>query len=121
MAKAERFLADAEEAFRGESWDTCVSRCYYAVFHLVAAALADRGGIEQPRWDHKQLHREFLGRFCKLGRFFSVADGKTLQRLRELREAADYQRISLTKRQVDRTLASAQDLCAKIRQVMEDG
>ena len=37
--KAEKFLSTAEQALKTEDYDSCVSRCYYAMFFMAEAAL----------------------------------------------------------------------------------
>jgi len=39
IKKAEKFLFTAEQALRTEDYDSCVSRCYYAMFFMAEAAL----------------------------------------------------------------------------------
>ncbi len=42
IAKAERFLRTAEKAIELGDYDTCASRCYYAMFYLAEAALLSK-------------------------------------------------------------------------------
>jgi uncharacterized protein (UPF0332 family) len=39
VEKAERFLSTAEHALSSEDYDSCVSRCYYAMFFMAEAVL----------------------------------------------------------------------------------
>ncbi len=39
VEKAEKFLSTAEQALSIEDYDSCVSRCYYAMFFMAEAAL----------------------------------------------------------------------------------
>jgi uncharacterized protein (UPF0332 family) len=39
IEKAEKFLNTAEQALSSEDYDSCVSRCYYAMFFMAEAAL----------------------------------------------------------------------------------
>lgn len=39
IGKAEKFLSTARQALSTEDYDSCVSRCYYAMFFVAEAAL----------------------------------------------------------------------------------
>ena len=39
IEKAEKFLSTAENALNTGDYDSCVSRCYYAMFFMAEAAL----------------------------------------------------------------------------------
>lgn len=114
VEKADRFLQAAHLAYEHGHYETSVSRAYYAVFHLVAWVLLERRGVDRNRWDHVQLHKEFLDNFCKRGFLFSAADGDVVAKLLEARRHADYDDVRFERQEVERLVTRATSLCAKI-------
>ena len=51
IQKADKFLGTAKICLDNGDYDTCVSRCYYAIFHAAIYAL-DSIGVSQDRWSH---------------------------------------------------------------------
>ncbi|RLA93522.1 MAG: hypothetical protein DRG69_06965, partial [Deltaproteobacteria bacterium] len=43
IRKAEKFLTTAEHTLNIGDYDSCVSRCYYAMFFMAEAALLTKG------------------------------------------------------------------------------
>ena len=71
-------------------------------------------GIERDRWDHPQLHKEFLDQFCKLGFRFNQDDGDDWGVVMQARLKADYWREQLRPRSALEAVAKAQRLVAKM-------
>ena len=121
VAKAERFLGDAEEALRAEMWETCVSRCYYVAYHAVAALLESRGDYAQQRWRHERLAASFEARFTRRGFLFTKRDEDVFRRLLRERYAADYGNVQFTGIRARRVLEAARQLCNRLLEVISSG
>ncbi|MCD5413073.1 MAG: HEPN domain-containing protein [Dehalococcoidia bacterium] len=67
IEKANAFLNTAQLAMRNGDYESCVSRSYYAAYHMVVILLASKANIRRKRWDHNELHRAFGEQFCKKG------------------------------------------------------
>ncbi len=86
VAKAEKYLITAETALNGEDYDSCVSRCYYAMFFMVEAVLLTRGLKAS---SHKGVISLFGQQFVKPG-IFSKDLGKALKDAHDKRQIGDY-------------------------------
>ena len=94
--------------------ETCISRCYYAAYHLVAALLESRGGLQQQRWRHERLVAEFGQKYARRGFLFSKRDVDILGALLNERYRADYGNVRFTQRQVGQILEATRLLCRRL-------
>jgi uncharacterized protein (UPF0332 family) len=96
LEKAQSSYAGARACLERGAFDSCVSRCYYAVFQGAIAALIQltdfrpQGG----EWSHKVTQAEFNRRLVMRRKVFSGQVGRTLLTLIEWRHRADYSPIS---------------------------
>ena len=58
LKKARRFLGAAQCCYENGFYDSCVSRCYYAVYRAAIAAL-EKEGFRRPSWNHGILVVKF--------------------------------------------------------------
>ncbi len=86
MEKAKRFLRSAEILFHDGDYDSCVSRCYYAMFFMTEAVLFFKGVRAS---SHKGIIRLFGEHFVKTN-IFKEEMGKALTRAYDLRQKGDY-------------------------------
>lgn len=86
IAKAERFLQSAEHLFDLGDYDSCVPRCYYAMFYLAEAALMTR---ELSPSSHRGVIALFGKHFVQSG-VFSSELGRMLRRAYDMRLLGDY-------------------------------
>lgn len=86
IAKAERFLRTAEKAIELGDYDTCASRCYYAMFYLAEAALLTKGITASSR---KGVIMLFGQHFVKPG-ILPRELGKTFAEAYDKRLVGDY-------------------------------
>src|SRR5262245_44437490 len=104
LEKAQSSYTGARACLEKGAFDSCVSRCYYAVFQGAIAALIQltdfrpQGG----EWSHKGTQAEFNRRLVMRRKGFSWQIGKTLLILIEWRHRADYSPTSAG-RQIART------------------
>ena len=126
LQKAERFLAAAASALDAGHWESCASRAYYAVYHLVVALMLIRHSQigKRPRtpvskWKHTQVRNEFLALFCNRGFFFNGKDGTDYGDLLITREDADYHDARFDQQRAERALQRAERLAGKMRDALE--
>ena len=90
IAKAHKFLDDANEMVNQKRWDLAANRFYYACFHMVQAAFISRGiSTKTHEGSLTELGKNFIltGELDKkYGRFYS--------RMIQLRIKADYNSIA---------------------------
>ncbi len=58
IKKTEKFLETAKLAFESEDYDSCASRCYYAMFFMAEAVLLTKG---MKASSHKGVIGLFIG------------------------------------------------------------
>ncbi|MEW6297634.1 MAG: HEPN domain-containing protein [Thermodesulfobacteriota bacterium] len=107
LGKAQSSYAGARACLERGAFDSCVSRCYYAVFQAAIAALLQLADFRPQggEWSHKATQAEFNRRLVMRRKVFSGQTGKTLLTLVEWRHRADYSPVS-GGRQPARTSAS---------------
>ena len=87
IEKAEKFLKTAEQALCIGDYDSCVSRCYYAMFFMAEAALLTKNLSAS---SHKGVISLFGEHFIKTGKLDKEL-GKALRRAYDLRQRGDYE------------------------------
>jgi len=97
---SKEFLRDAGIAFENRGYRSCVSRAYYAVFHICIVLFEeygyqpknfiDRSGYPAKRWEHGIVIRYFPLEFVSKRRLFDWKRGIQLRRLYRTRIEADY-------------------------------
>jgi len=86
IEKAEKFLTTAEHTFSIGDYDSCVSRCYYAMFFMAEAALLTKNLSAS---SHKGVITLFGEHFVKIG-IFDRSIGKALNDVYDKRLIGDY-------------------------------
>ena len=86
LAKAHRFLAQAEKRCNEEEWDSAVNRYYYACYHISQALLIHNGLSVKT---HAGMIRTIGEQFIKIGKI-PEEQGAFISRLMNLRQKADY-------------------------------
>lgn len=111
VKKAEKFLKTAELALNEDDFDSCVSRCYYAMFFVTEAVLFSKG-IKTST--HKGVISLFGEHFVKSG-IFNRELGKSLNDVYDKRLVGDYSvGITITKEEANQTLTSAKNFVKEI-------
>jgi uncharacterized protein (UPF0332 family) len=104
--KAERFLRSAEILFNDGDYDSCVSRCYYAMFLMAEAVLLTKG---LKTHSHKGVISLFGKHFIKTG-VFKKDLGKVLNEAYDTRLIGDYAiGLKLSKEEAKNMLESAKN------------
>lgn len=86
VARSHEDLADARDLFQRGNYRLSINRAYYAVFHIVSAALNTVG---QDRSKHSGVESAFHQYFIKPS-LIEVEHGTTFKLARKWREDADY-------------------------------
>ena len=86
VEKSEKFLKTAEQALNIGDYDSCVSRCYYAMFFMAEAALLTKNLSAS---SHKGVISLFGELFIKTG-IFDRGLGKALNDAYDKRLIGDY-------------------------------
>ena len=84
--KAKRFLRTAELSLNDGDYDSCASRCYYAMFFITEALLLTK---DLRASSHKGVINLFGEHFIKTG-IIRRELGKVLRRAYDLRQRGDY-------------------------------
>jgi len=86
IKKAEKFISTAEYSLNTGDYDSCASRCYYAMFFMAEAVLLTKGLIAS---SHKGVISLFGEQFVKTG-IFERELGKALNDTYDKRIIGDY-------------------------------
>ena len=108
--KAEKFLRTAENALNNGDYDSCVSRCYYAMFFMAEAVLLTKNVTAT---SHKSVITLFGAHFVKTN-IFGRHLGKAINDAYDKRLVGDYG-VGFTV-----TEEQAQDLLEKARDFVEN-
>ncbi len=108
--KAEKFLCTAENALSSGDYDSCVSRCYYAMFFMAEAVLLTK---KLTASSHKGVITLFGAHFVKTN-IFGRRLGKAINDAYDKRLVGDYG-VGLTV-----TEGQAQDLLGKARDFVDN-
>ena len=109
LEKAQSSYAGALACLEKRAFDSCVSRCYYAVFQGAIAALLELTDFrpQAGEWSHKATQAEFNRRLVMRRKVFSGENGRTLLTLIEWRHRADYSPTSSSRQTAKASIALA--------------
>jgi uncharacterized protein (UPF0332 family) len=114
--KAEKFLITAEQALRIEDYDSCASRCYYAMFFMAEAALLTKSLTAS---SHKGVISLFGEHFVKT-RILERDLGKALNDAYDKRLVGDYGvGFMVTNEEAEDLLKTAQDFVQKLKNYLK--
>lgn len=107
VEKAERTLRAAEQHLANKDADFASSKAYYAVFHLMQAALLTKG-LSYSK--HAGVISGFSEQFIKSA-IFPTSFSEAIQRLRKDRELGDYgYQLSITLEEASRDVRTAAEI-----------
>ncbi len=111
-AKAQTFLRTAERAMSDGDYDSCASRCYYAMFSIAQAALLTKGLSAS---SHKGVISLFGEHFVKTG-VLEGHMGRTLNYAYDTRIVGDYGvSASVAQDEAEELLDAARDFVGKVK------
>lgn len=115
--KANRFLRTAEIALELGDFDSCVSRCYYAMFFLAEAALFTKGLSAS---SHKGVLSMFSQHFVRTG-MFPREMGRLLNDAYDKRIVGDYGiGLTLAAEEVQQLLTDARAFVQAVSEYLAD-
>ena len=116
IEKAERFLSTAENALNTGDYDSCVSRCYYAMFFMAEAVLLTKSLTAS---SHKGVISLFGEHFVKTT-ILERNLGKALNDAYDKRLVGDYGvGFTVTEQQAKDLLKTAQDFVQKLKSYLK--
>jgi len=114
--KAEKFLSTAEQALRIEDYDSCASRCYYAMFFMAEAVLLTKNLTAS---SHKGVISLFGEHFVKT-KILERNLGKALNDAYDKRLVGDYGvGFTVTNEEAEDLLETAQDFVQKLKNYLK--
>ncbi len=117
IKKAEKFLQTAELVLEHGDFDTCVSRCYYAMYYLVEAVLLTE---EIKTSSHKGVISSFGQFFIKTG-VFDRELGKAINEAYDKRLYGDYSiGFAITKTKAEKQLKVAKEFVAELKEFLKE-
>lgn len=116
LSKAKRFLRTAELASKDGDNDSCVSRCYYAMFFATEALLLTK---DLRASSHRGVIILFGEHFIKQN-VVSRELGRTLRRAYDLRQKGDYATgFAVTMDEAEEMLREATDFVETVREQIQ--
>ncbi|MBI4722578.1 MAG: HEPN domain-containing protein [Candidatus Stahlbacteria bacterium] len=110
--KAEKFLKTAKLVFDSKDYDSCTSRCYYAMFFMAEAVLLTK---DLKASSHKGVISLFGEHFVKTG-IFEREEGKALIYAYDKRLIGDYGvGFAVTEREAEDILRISQNFIKKLK------
>jgi len=114
--KAEKFLSTAEQALRIEDYDSCASRCYYAMFFMAEAVLLTKNLTAS---SHKGVISLFGEHFVKT-KILERNLGKALNDAYDKRLVGDYGvGFTVTVEEAEDLLETAKDFVQKLKNYLK--
>jgi uncharacterized protein (UPF0332 family) len=115
-AKAQTFLRTAEQVMSIGDYDSCASRCYYAMFLMAQAALLAKNLTSS---SHKGVISLFGEHFAKTG-ILESSMGKALNYAYRKRIVGDYGvSLSVTQDEAEHLLEAARDFVQKVKDYLD--
>jgi uncharacterized protein (UPF0332 family) len=116
ITKAEKFIRTAQNALNTGDYDSCVSRCYYAMFFMSEAALLTKSLSAS---SHKGVISLFGEHFVKT-EVFERNLGKALNDAYDKRLVGDYGvGFTVTEQQAKDLLETARNFVQKLREYLQ--
>lgn len=116
IKKSEKFLETARLTFDSGDYDSCVSRCYYAMFFMAEAVLFTKG-IKAS--SHKGVISLFGEHFVKTG-IFDRELGKALSEAYDMRLNGDYGvGFAVEKKEAEEMLKTSQDFTKELKDYLK--
>lgn len=118
LKKAEKFLKDAKSLFSGKSFESCVSRSYYCLFHA-ALTLLEKFNVPAEARKHRYVLSAFPREFIHRRKYFGKDVSDFLNDLYDERRNADYTLEEFSEKRTGRLLDKAEKIYHSIFKVYE--
>ncbi len=118
--KADQDMRAAELCFEQTLYDVCVSRCYYAMFHIAIAALIQHGIPPcKGAWGHDYVQAQVAEQLIKRRKVLPLALARELSDAMDERHDADYGTTFTSGKVAERRLRKARSFVNAIKEVLE--
>mgnify|MGYP006309728585 CR=1 FL=1 len=116
VEKAGRFLRTAERAASDGDYDSCASRCYYAMFFMAEAALLTK---QLQASSHRGIINMFGKHLVKPG-IFDKHLGSVLNNAYDKRLVGDYAvGLAITREEAKHLLSETRDFVERVREYLD--
>ncbi|MFQ6063627.1 MAG: HEPN domain-containing protein [Methanosarcinales archaeon] len=119
LQKIYKFLETANICLNNHDYDSCVSRCYYAMFHASIVALEEIGMV-QAKWSHTGLINTFGKEMVKNRELFSTKISGYLKKTYDLRILGDYSIGIVDQEDANRALNMCKEFLEKLKEVFNE-
>ncbi|MFQ6056328.1 MAG: HEPN domain-containing protein [Methanosarcinales archaeon] len=119
LQKAYKFLETARICLNRNDYDTCVSRCYYSIFHAAIVAL-DSIGISQDKWSHTGVRNTFGKEIVLDRRMFPTNIASYLKKAYDLRILGDYGVGIVDQEDANKALLMCDEFILKVKEVFNE-
>jgi len=116
-------LEKAMESFRAgetclalELFNSCASRCYYAMFQAAVVAL-EAAGFHSDAWSHAALQATFTSELIHRRKIYPKQLAEYLNRALFWRNIADYGDVDISQRRAKQLVEWAKAFIAKVKEV----
>ncbi len=116
--KAKENLKIALLSFEQECYNACANRAYFAVFQAAIAALLHTG-VKRGKYDHRWVQSEFNEKLIKRRKVYPGRIKPYLMEMQMLRNTADYENDTLSKKDASDQLRKAQEMIGLIEKEIE--
>ena len=118
--KADQDMRAAELCFEQALYDVCVSRCYYAMFHIAIAALIQHGiPPRKGAWGHDYVQAQVAEQLIKRRKVLPLALARELSDAMDDRHDADYSPTPISRKVAERSLRKARSFVNTIKEVIK--
>jgi|JI6StandDraft_1071083.scaffolds.fasta_scaffold158781_3 uncharacterized protein (UPF0332 family) len=107
FSKALENLRAAEALSELGLFNSAANRAYYAAFQAALAVITVKG--LQPHTDHAKVQATFNGEVIRRSKYITASFKRYLLEMQNIRNIADYETISISKRKAEKQLAMAQE------------
>ena len=119
MAKARENLAVAELSYENNHYNASANRAYYAAFQAAIAALANASIITVHRISHGAVQSLFATELTRRRKIYPSNLKSYLPDLQRVRDDADYELKSVSKKEAFKQLKKAKDFVETIAKEIE--
>ena len=118
LEKAKENLEAARLLFEAGLYNAAANRAYYAAFHAAIAALSD-ADIEMDNTNHRYIQAQFSSELIQRRKVYPGRLKSYLMDMQEIRNKADYQSVSISKKKAERQLNKAIQFVEAVIQRLE--
>jgi uncharacterized protein (UPF0332 family) len=116
LEKAQESLRAAESCLSLELFNSCASRCYYAMFQAAVVAL-EVAGFHRDAWSHTALQATFTNELIRRRKIYPRRLSEDLNRALFWRNIADYGDAEIGQRRAKQLIEGTKAFIAHVTEV----